>query len=288
MTDYIREVLGDMASCGIVPSDPSVIQFDTATMIRFRVAGDKPGTLNGFCRLFSDGLPAGAFGSWKTGSQHVWCAKKQADLTAADAAAIHARLEAVKREREAEQVRQHQQTSEVATERFRGLQEASPDHGYLARKRIPAFTARQEKGLLVLPIQDFDGQIHSLQTIAANGRKMLLKGGAKRGFHIPIRDSGDGRLLVCEGFATGASLALMFPEDGVIAAIDAGNMPPVAKAAREQFPEREIVLAGDNDPTGVRFANKAAWDIQGRLMIPSIPGADWNDIFVMEVANGSR
>ena len=150
-------------------------------------------------------------------------------------------------------------------------------------KKIQPFTARQDGSLLVLALQDFDGEIRSLQTIAPNGRKKLMTGGAKKGFHIPVSDQGHGRLLICEGFATGASLAEMFPDDGVIASVDAGNLPPVAQAARAKFPDREIIIAADNDATGLRFANRAARAIGALLMVPSTPGADWNDEFTKGV-----
>jgi putative DNA primase/helicase len=273
----IREVLDDMHSCGIVPTDPGVIQFDLPEMTRFHVAGDKRGTLNGYWRGFSDGLPAGVFGSWKTGQQHNWTSGDHTKWTDSDKAAFTSRIEAIQRQRAEETAQAQGGVAKAATERYMALPDASPDHGYCLKKRIAPMSAKQDGNLLTLAIQDWSGTIHSLQTIAPHGRKMMLKGGAKKGFHIHIGGNPEGRLLIAEGYATGCSLAKMDPDAEVIAAIDAYNIRNVAQAARERFPDREIVLCGDNDPVGVRCATAAAKAIRGLVLIPPIIGQDWND-----------
>src|SRR5258708_6250867 len=40
---------------------------------RFHIEGDRPGTRNGWYVLHLDGIPAGSFGSWKTGDTYTWC-----------------------------------------------------------------------------------------------------------------------------------------------------------------------------------------------------------------------
>ncbi len=50
---------------------------------RFHVNGDTNGSKNGWYVLFGDGIPAGSFGSWKTGDKGKWCAKADHDLTPA-------------------------------------------------------------------------------------------------------------------------------------------------------------------------------------------------------------
>lgn len=275
--DLICSVLDDMRSVGIVPTDLAAIQFDTPAIVRFHVAGDKKGTLNGFWRGFLDGVPAGVFGSWKTGQQHNWTMGSAEKWSDADRAAYTAKIERIRAERAEEQLHAHSQVAKAAAERFRGLPAASADHPYCKRKRIKPLNARQDDDLLVLAIQDFDGTIHSLQTIAPNGDKRMMKCGAKKGYHIHIGGSPEGRLLIAEGYATGCSLAQMDADAEVIAAIDAYNMRSVAEAARERFQDREIVLCGDNDPVGVRCATAAAKAIHGLVLIPPTVGMDWND-----------
>jgi putative DNA primase/helicase len=99
-------------------------------------------------------------------------------------------------------------------------------------------------------------------------------------------------LLVCEGFATGASL---FEVTGipVLVALDAGNLESVAMAARSLWPDATIVIAGDNDEsgTGQKAAKSAALACGGKCIIPSTRNADWNDfindrdINALKVAN---
>ena len=85
---------------------------------------------------------------------------------------------------------------------------ASPGHGYLRRKRVEPHGAREYRGLLCLPVVNFERALWSLQFIEADGSKRLLKGGRKAGNCIPVQEpDAPERLLVCEGWATGATLA---------------------------------------------------------------------------------
>ena len=275
--DLIRQVIDDMHACGIVPTDPGAIQFDLPTMTRFHCAGDRRGSLNGFWRGFSDGVAAGVFGSWKTGQSHNWCTKSLTRMTDAEQAEVRRAIEAIQRQRADEMAQAQGEVAQAATERFNALPDALPTHPYCRRKRVTPMNAKQDGSLLVLAIQDWSGAIHSLQTIAPNGRKMMMRGGAKRGFHIHIGGNPEGRLLICEGYATGCSLAQMDPGAEVIACVDAYNARSAAQAARDRFPDREIVLCGDHDPVGVRCATAAARAINGKVLIPPTAGMDWND-----------
>ena len=68
------------------------------------------------------------------------------------------------------------------------------------------------------------------------------------------------------------SLALA-TERPVVAAIDAGNLPVVAKAFRERCPDTPIVICGDDDRTnkinkGIEKAKEAAEACRGYTVIP--------------------
>ncbi|MBL4558296.1 MAG: toprim domain-containing protein [Rhodobacteraceae bacterium] len=96
-----------------------------------------------------------------------------------------------------------------------------------------------------------------------------------------------GPVLICEGWATGASLHIATGHT-VIAAMDAGNLMPVAEALRARFPEADLVLVADNDEKpdrdgnpGVEAARKVALAVDGRLAVPDSPG-DANDLFCAE------
>lgn len=171
----------------------------------------------------------------------------------------------------------------------------APDsHPYLIAKQAAPLALRMDAGRrLVVPLQDIGGRIHSLETIAPDGAKRFLAGGAKRGHFAvvgaepaPLAEPG-GPLLICEGWATGASLH-MATGHMVIAAMDAGNLMPVAEALRARFPAADLVLVADNDEKpdrdtnpGVEAARKVALAVDGRLAVPDSPG-DANDLFCAE------
>ncbi len=173
---------------------------------------------------------------------------------------------------------------------------APEDHPYLIRKRVRPLALRADaRGHLVVPLQDADGHLHSLETIAPDGAKRFLAGGAKRG-HFCIIGANPaaiteptGPILICEGWATAASLRLATGY-AVIAAMDAGNLLPVAEALRSRFPNADLVLVADNDAKpgrhanpGVEAARKAALAVDAHLAVPAIPG-DVNDVFCAEGA----
>ena len=168
---------------------------------------------------------------------------------------------------------------------------APEDHPYLTDKQVQPLALRADaRGHLIVPLQDVDGHLHSLETIAADGAKRFLAGGAKRGHFCVIGVEPaplvgpSGPILICEGWATGASLH-MATGHTVIAAMDAGNLLPVAEALRARFPDADLVLIADNDKKpdrdtnpGVEAARKAALAVDARIAVPAAPG-DANDLF---------
>jgi len=59
---------------------------------------------------------------------------------------------------------------------------APADHPYLVAKQAAPLALRMDAGRrLVVPLEDIDGRIHSLETIAPYGAKRFLAGGAKKG-----------------------------------------------------------------------------------------------------------
>ena len=83
--------------------------------------------------------------------------------------------------------------------------------------------------------------------------------------------------MVAEGYATAASVheATGYP---VAVAFDAGNLEPVAETIREKLPDCSIIIAGDNDKSGVgqEKARAAAAASGGKVVIPERP-SDWPD-----------
>lgn len=153
------------------------------------------------------------------------------------------------------------------------------DHPYLVAKGIPALGIRwMESGnKLVVPVIDMAGTLHGWQTIGPDGEKRFKTNTAKSGhFHRIKGIAGNGRIIICEGLATGASIFLATGA-AVLVAFDCGNLLSVSMAARERWPEKQIILAADNDlhgeiNIGVLKATEAARKIGAALAIPVLKG----------------
>jgi putative DNA primase/helicase len=75
----------------------------------------------------------------------------------------------------------------------------------------------------------------------------------------------------------------------VVVAFHAGNLPAVAEAFREKYPEAILILAGDNDHhklpeknVGRLKSQEAAEKVSGYTLLPEFgkndAGSDWNDL----------
>ncbi|WP_018872977.1 toprim domain-containing protein [Thioalkalivibrio sp. ALJ16] len=289
-TDPLQEILAAMARDGVAPYNPEDLRAD-GSLVRYRVDGDKAGTRNGWCVLHLDGIPAAAYGSWKHGVSATWCARSRGDLTPADREALRQRMDDARRQRDEETQQRHERAADRARQQWRAADPADPNHPYLVNKRVGPHHARQRGDRLVLPVIDpSDATITSLQTIGPDGDKLLLPGGRKRGCCIPVALGDGGPTLIAEGFATACTLAEADPAARVLAAIDAGNLEPVALAVRERWPDADIVVCADADDVGIAKARTAAAAAGARLAIPDFPpgagGSDWNDLATLLAAGG--
>lgn len=167
-----------------------------------------------------------------------------------------------------------------------GAAPAPTTHPYLQAKAIlPHGLLVDADGRLVIGLRDIDGALHTVQRIDAQGNKRFLAGGAKADHFAVIGDWDDNtpHLLVCEGWATGASIHEAVGET-VVVAFDAGNLQRVARVLRQRYPAIDITIVADNDDNpgrtdnpGVAAATQAARDNDARLAIPPIAG-DANDL----------
>lgn len=253
---------------------------------RFRVVGDKAGSENGWYVLHMDGVPAGAFGCWKRGVNESWCAKSASNMTDSERKEHIARMEASKRQHEAEQAQLRNECKAKAERLWSSASETvSADHGYLTAKGVKAYGLRQLREALLVPVRADAGGIVGLQFIQPDGTKRFLTGTPKAGSYHRI--TGDlSRVLVCEGYATGASLHEATGY-AVAIAFDAGNLMPVAKALKEKLPDAVLVLCADDDRAtsgnvGMMKAQAAALAVDGLLACPtfsdSATGTDFNDM----------
>jgi putative DNA primase/helicase len=207
-----------------------------------------------------------------------------------------ARLSAEERERratvaaeQARQIEEERALCRLASQRELANTQTPPEEQpYLLKKGVlPCGVRWQQQGnRLLIPVCDFAGVVHGLQYIDATGEKRFKPGTAKAGHFFTI--AGSATIVVCEGFATGASVHQATGAT-VLVAFDAGNLLAVTKAAREHHPESKIIIAADDDHStpgnpGLTKATAAAQAVNGLLAVPLFAGdrepkqTDFNDL----------
>lgn len=260
---------------------------------RFKVPADKPGSLNGWYVLYCDGIASGAFGSWKAGDNHTWSIREPADHQESEQ--LRQRIEQAKAQREAERRQKQQAAAELANRWWRNARRADPEHPYLVAKGVRGHGLRQRGAELLVPLYA-NGQLVNLQRISPEGIKRFLAGGQVRESYSALGAIGyDKPLCICEGWATGATLH----QAGytVAAAMNAGNLKPVAMALRSKYPGVKFIIAGDDDRgtegnPGRTAATSAALAVGGEVCFPEWPeGApielsDFNDLLQWRTSNG--
>lgn len=210
--------------------------------------------------------------------QNGWNGKGYPSLTDEEKARHRANMEAQNQQREAEQNRIHAEARQKAESIWNQSQPADPAHRYLVTKQVKPYGLSQYKEALVLPVRGTDGVLHGLQFISPDGEKKFLAGTAKKGSYFSIGGKPESVLYLAEGYATAATIheATGHP---VAVCFDAGNIKQVAKQLHSKMPGVNIVVCGDNDPsgTGQQAAEDAAQAINGSVSMPTQPG-DFNDL----------
>ena len=271
MNDPIDQFRNAISNAGLTP--PEEIIGDGA-IHRFSTNG-KPTNKNGWYILHSDGFAAGAFGDWREGFQQNWCGKSDKSMTEMERLEHRELIKAMQRQREDEISKRQKLAASSAYERWRA---ASPctQHDYLTRKGIQPQGAKIEGDKLLIPMRDTSGKVHSLQTIAPDGTKMFMHEGRIKGCYFSI-GMPKGALIVCEGFATGASI-YECTGHAVAVAFNAGNLEAVAIALRSKYPDLKIIIAADDDHhtpgnPGLTKATAAAKAACASLAVPVFKGA---------------
>ncbi len=89
---------------------------------------------------------------------------------------------------------------------------------------------------------------------------------------------GFARGIISAGVADGMILAELNPEDVVFAIQGESNVPQLAAQLRQYYPDMELIVATDNDPTGIRVAVESGC----RWVVPELPGDDWSDLWARD------
>jgi putative DNA primase/helicase len=264
-----QSLISAMHEAGLSPHGEVTLSGD-GKLTRFRVAGDKSGSRNGWVVYHSEPTPAGAFGSWKTGESHTWHAASDKAKSPAERAELKRQIAAMRAARDAERGKVQAEARARAAKLWERARPGTNAHPYLVRKSVGAYGIRQMRELLLIPARDVRGELHTLQFIGADGAKRFLSGGRIEGCYCPIGRPLDS-LLICEGYATGATLYAATGR-AVAVCFSAGNLQPVARALRMKFPELCLIVCADNDMTpgnpGLTHATQAARAVGGFVAVP--------------------
>ena len=282
MTEAIEQFRAAISNAGLNP--PPFIKPD-GKLHRFASNG-KPSDDAGWYVLHDDAIPAGAFGDWRDGHSETWRADIGRRLSPQEEAIHGARVDSMRREREAEDAKRRSEARDKAAAIWQAAQAAPDDLPYLVKKGVKAHGLRVHDGALVIPMHD-GTKLHGLQFIGADGDKRFLTGGRVSGCCFPIGKP-DGAFCVAEGFATGASIHEATGR-AVVVAFNAGNLLPVAQALRAEFPDVRLIVCADDDANtpgnpGLTKGREVAQAMGALLAIPDFgmnrpDGAtDFNDL----------
>lgn len=261
MSDFMAAFRSAMAEYDLVP--PEIVA--DGSLHRFSANGNHD--LAGWYTLFPDGVPAGAFGNWRSGLKVKWSSKEDSELTTKDRAEQQKRWRLAKELRDRGQAQRHQQAKAKALSAWERARPATTDHPNLARKQVQPHGPRvNAAGTLLVPIYHFSDsggfELWAVQEILGNGTfshrgdKRFPLGSMKKGGFFSLGETGgDTQLYFCEGFATGASIHEATGKP-IICCFDAGNLEPVISQWRVLHPGREFVICGDDDQYGAQNAGR--------------------------------
>lgn len=244
----------------------------------------------GWYVLHGDGIPAGSFGNWRGDLTQSWCAKSDKAMTPTELAAYRQRVAVIAAQRDADKLEAQQQASVIAEQRF-NTATTCIQHNYLSAKGVKGYGVKvEDDGYLLVPMRDTAGKLWNIERInpADSKDKKGLFGGRRDSLYHAIGGKPAGRLIVCEGYATGASIHEA-TGDAVAVAFNAGNVPKVATALHSKYPELQIIIAADDDHLtegnpGMTKAKQAAQAVGGFIATPEFGlerqdnATDFNDL----------
>jgi putative DNA primase/helicase len=204
------------------------------------------------------------------------------------------RIERERRERDERARIEREREQAEAASASRQRWEAAATSGrsaYLERKGVEANGCRFEPdGTVLVPMYDPSGVLWSVQSIAPSGDKRFPRGGRVKGLAYWLgKLEGAEVVVLCEGFATGATLhqATGLP---VAVAFNAGNLVEVARDWQARHQAARWLIASDDDRgteastgknPGREAAARAAQILGGLVVLPEgLPegGSDFNDL----------
>ncbi len=277
---------------GAIIKDP--IEFDGQKHYVDTVDG-KAGSRKGVYAAFLDGRPAGWYRDYKNGGEIQKWVSTGAAPNPEQMAMLRADAAARREQRAAAQADKFDQTANRLMEEYNRLPDATGDLAYLKNKQVIAANGLKadERGNVVIPLFNADGEFRTLERIWSDGSKHLEKDGQAWGsFFVVGGQLKDGdNLLYAEGYATAASISEAINQP-VIMTVNAGNMVEVAGHLKDAFPNSTHYFLADNDiykdeNVGLEKATEAAELTAGHVLVPAFSNpkeglTDYNDLHVSE------
>jgi len=254
----------------------------------------------------------GAYGDWRFGDKHT---VKLNGLKISNDDREKLKRQAAEKKRQSEIERKDRaRRAALRAQAFWPQLKTTGDSPYLKRKQVKAYGVRfSERNAMAIPMRDMPGTVYGLQVIHAEPR--VTKDGSKiekdffpyganpKGhFHlIGNEPNPDARVVICEGYATGASIHEATGYT-VYVAFNVGNLMLIAQNVRDTYPNIEIVIAADDDyltfkpvrNPGVTEAKKVIRKVKGLLAVPRFSNrtgekwTDFNDLHIQEGLNVVR
>lgn len=289
MASNYSRVQGQLRGAGL--TGPEIEHLEIGRLVRCRVEGERERkgwyALHEIRTQSGDDLLIGSFGIWRgldNGAVKIEIGKD--DLTSDQMAVLRATWREDRKRAERARLAAAARAGKRAEAIWRKCSQTPPPGGsdYLSRKGIGAHGIRYSpEGALVLAIHDAAGQVHGLQFILSQlSHKVRIAKTGRDKEYWPAGIGKQGRffqigaisslVLICEGYATGASLheATGIP---VVVAFDAGNLRPVVAAIRHAYRFANILICADDDfaspgNPGCTAASTAAVEVGGAWIAP--------------------
>jgi phage/plasmid primase-like uncharacterized protein len=266
-------------------------------IVKFQVPGDKGSKKSGWYWYteFEDTYRPGAmvgvgkFGNYKVPAQDSlsWTSKRKNVMSPTETALFNEQLEKAAMARKIDQIETHKKAAEKAKAIWDSAEDAT-EHEYLTRKGIKPHGAKVRNGWLIVSVS-VGGEITSLQEIKDDQKKFMSGGKISGGYYI-LEGDGD-TVYIAEGFATAASIS---EATGcrTYCAFNANNLLDVTNTAKDQNPEKNVIICGDDDiwkdiNTGRTKGIAASEATQCRVVFPVFQNTDekpvdFNDLHVQE------
>jgi putative DNA primase/helicase len=234
------------------------------------------------------------YGDWKTGEKFKFQTPLSSGYSRDDQAEIRQKAKEAQKLAELERERAQEEAAEEALKTWNKAQLLGKSD-YLDKKKIGLHHCRTILGSqgreILVPCRDIDGKLWGLQRILEDGKKLFFPNQKIQECFFTIGEI-DKEVLICEGFATGASIHEA-TEKAVVVCFNAGNLESVCRALKQRYPELAFLICGDDDAftesgnIGREKAQAAAKTVNSPAIFPKFSAGDgeptdFNDLFVRE------